>query len=153
MHLFHAWLALLRRLRTRDRLRRWGLNVPAECVLCSSGIETHHHLYILWIWVLLQHLDAFCAGYHSCYSFGYSLLGRLDLWPSSSASSSTIDQAHPSVSHLPYLERAQCSCVQLSLHFSRRSSSRPRLLNPWSPNRLPISRPLTLLAAILFLVY
>lgn len=108
---------------------------------------------ILWIWVLLQHLDAFCAGYHSCYSFGYSLVGRLDLWPSSSASSSTSDQTHPSVSHLPYLERAQCSCVQLSLHFSRRSSSRPRSLNPWSPNRLPISRPLTLLAAVLFLVY
>lgn len=37
--------ALLRRLPTKDRLRRWGLNVPAECVLCSSALETHHHLF------------------------------------------------------------------------------------------------------------
>lgn len=42
---FISWLALLRRLPTRDRLRRWGMNVPQECVLCSTGIETHHHLF------------------------------------------------------------------------------------------------------------
>ena len=42
---FVSWLVLLRRLPTRDRLRRWGLNVPADCVLCSSGIGTHHHLF------------------------------------------------------------------------------------------------------------
>lgn len=42
---FISWLALLRRLPTRDRLRRWGLIVPQDCVLCSSGIETHHHLF------------------------------------------------------------------------------------------------------------
>ncbi|CAA7058101.1 unnamed protein product [Microthlaspi erraticum] len=42
---FIAWLALLRRLPTRDRLRRWGMSVPETCVLCSSGIETHHHLF------------------------------------------------------------------------------------------------------------
>ncbi|XP_018480158.1 uncharacterized protein LOC108851250 [Raphanus sativus] len=42
---FMAWLALLRRLPIKDRLRRWGLNVPAECVLCSSALETHHHLF------------------------------------------------------------------------------------------------------------
>lgn len=42
---FTAWLVLLRRLPTRDRLRRWGMNVPAGCVLCSSGLETHHHLF------------------------------------------------------------------------------------------------------------
>ncbi|XP_013595119.1 PREDICTED: uncharacterized protein LOC106303381 [Brassica oleracea var. oleracea] len=35
----------LRKLPTRDRLRRWGLIVPHDCVLCSSGIETHHHLF------------------------------------------------------------------------------------------------------------
>lgn len=44
---FTTWLVLLRRLPTRDRLRRWGLNVPAECVLCTSGIETHHHLFFV----------------------------------------------------------------------------------------------------------
>lgn len=42
---FILWLALLWRLPTRDRLRRWGLNVPPDCVLCSNGIETHHHLF------------------------------------------------------------------------------------------------------------
>ncbi|CAH2047747.1 unnamed protein product, partial [Thlaspi arvense] len=42
---FVAWLALLRRLPTRDRLRRWGMSVPLDCVLCSSGVETHHHLF------------------------------------------------------------------------------------------------------------
>ena len=42
---FVAWLALLRRLPTRDRLIRWGMNVPASCVLCSNGIVTHHHLF------------------------------------------------------------------------------------------------------------
>ena len=42
---FMAWLALLQRLPTKDRLRRWGLNVTAECVLCSSALETHHHLF------------------------------------------------------------------------------------------------------------
>lgn len=40
-----TWLALLRRLPTKDRLRRWGMNVPAECVLCSNGLESHHHLF------------------------------------------------------------------------------------------------------------
>lgn len=42
---FMAWLALLRRLPTKDRLRRWGLNVAEVCVLCNTGIETHHHLF------------------------------------------------------------------------------------------------------------
>ncbi|KAG2321863.1 hypothetical protein Bca52824_015076 [Brassica carinata] len=42
---FMAWLALLRRLPTRDRLRSWGLTVPEQCVLCSAAVETHHHLF------------------------------------------------------------------------------------------------------------
>lgn len=40
-----SWLALLRRLPTKDRLRRWGMDVSVTCVLCSTGIETHHHLF------------------------------------------------------------------------------------------------------------
>ncbi|KAF3606625.1 hypothetical protein DY000_02045094 [Brassica cretica] len=40
-----SWLALLRRLPTKDRLRRWGLNVTDQCVLCSTSVETHHHLF------------------------------------------------------------------------------------------------------------
>ncbi|CAA7043519.1 unnamed protein product [Microthlaspi erraticum] len=42
---FISWLALLRRLPTRDRLRRWGMNVSPDCVLCSAHLETHHHLF------------------------------------------------------------------------------------------------------------
>ncbi|CAG7907616.1 unnamed protein product [Brassica rapa] len=42
---FMAWMALLRRLPTKDRLRRWGMNVAGECVMCSSALETHHHLF------------------------------------------------------------------------------------------------------------
>ncbi|XP_056852386.1 uncharacterized protein LOC130501493 [Raphanus sativus] len=38
-------LILRRRLPTRDRLRRWGEDVPTACVLCSDGIENHHHLF------------------------------------------------------------------------------------------------------------
>ncbi|XP_019085551.1 PREDICTED: uncharacterized protein LOC109126452 [Camelina sativa] len=42
---FIAWLAMLNRLPTRDRLRRWGMNIPATCVLCSNGEEDHNHLF------------------------------------------------------------------------------------------------------------
>lgn len=42
---FMAWFALLRRLPTKDRLLSWGLNVTEGCVLCSTGLETHHHLF------------------------------------------------------------------------------------------------------------
>ena len=42
---FISWLALLRRLPTRDRIRRWGMTVPEGCVLCSTAAETHHHLF------------------------------------------------------------------------------------------------------------
>ncbi|WZZ52529.1 hypothetical protein YC2023_052636 [Brassica napus] len=42
---FMSWLALHRRLPTKDRMRRWGMEVSETCVLCSTGIETHHHLF------------------------------------------------------------------------------------------------------------
>lgn len=42
---FIHWLAALGRLTTRDRLRQWGMNVPAACVLCASGLDTHDHLF------------------------------------------------------------------------------------------------------------
>lgn len=41
---FVTCLALLRLL-TKDRLRRWGLNVPDVCVLCLNSLETHHYLF------------------------------------------------------------------------------------------------------------
>uniref|UniRef100_A0A1J3GN53 Reverse transcriptase zinc-binding domain-containing protein n=1 Tax=Noccaea caerulescens TaxID=107243 RepID=A0A1J3GN53_NOCCA len=39
------WLVFLGRLPTKDRLRRWGMNVPEVCVLCSSHQESHGHLF------------------------------------------------------------------------------------------------------------
>ncbi|CAH2038502.1 unnamed protein product [Thlaspi arvense] len=42
---FTIWLVMISRLSTKDRLRRWGMNVPAECVLYSTGIETNDHLF------------------------------------------------------------------------------------------------------------
>lgn len=69
---FVTWMAMLRRLPTRDRLRSWGLNVPAACVLCSSGIETHHHLFFecefsssLWKHFARQILAAAPSDLHS----------------------------------------------------------------------------------------
>lgn len=35
---FISWLVLKKRLPTRDRLRRWGLSIPLDYVLCSTGI-------------------------------------------------------------------------------------------------------------------
>ena len=42
---FITWLAILGRLPTRDMLSSWGLSIPLNCVLCSSGIENHDHLF------------------------------------------------------------------------------------------------------------
>ncbi|XP_013617230.1 PREDICTED: uncharacterized protein LOC106323691 [Brassica oleracea var. oleracea] len=42
---FITWLAILGRLPTRDMLSSWGLSIPFNCVLCSSGIENHDHLF------------------------------------------------------------------------------------------------------------
>ena len=42
---FIQWIANLGRLTTRDRLRQWGMNVPAACVLCSTGLDSHTHLF------------------------------------------------------------------------------------------------------------
>ncbi|XP_018448258.2 uncharacterized protein LOC108819707 [Raphanus sativus] len=42
---FVSWMVALSRLPTRDRLIAWGMNVPALCVLCPSGHESHQHLF------------------------------------------------------------------------------------------------------------
>lgn len=65
-----SWLALLRMLPTKDRLRRCGMNVSDICVLCNNGIETHHHfffwvVYYSAIWFYL----CFLSGVQSCSSF------------------------------------------------------------------------------------
>lgn len=56
---FIFWLAAQFRLNTRDRLRSWGMLVDDSCCLCSSGIESHHHLFFecpfsLTVWKALM---------------------------------------------------------------------------------------------------
>ena len=40
-----AWMAILNRLPTMDRLQAWGLEVTGICVLCKQGIESRDHLF------------------------------------------------------------------------------------------------------------
>ncbi|XP_009110780.2 uncharacterized protein LOC103836290 [Brassica rapa] len=42
---FVSWMTVLARLPTRDRLISWGMTVPAACTLCSSGLESHAHMF------------------------------------------------------------------------------------------------------------
>lgn len=44
-HAFLAWIAARDRMVTRDRLIRWGLSVPPNCVLCSGHEENRQHLF------------------------------------------------------------------------------------------------------------
>lgn len=39
------WLVIKRRLLTRDRMERFGMNVNPVCMLCNSDRETHEHLF------------------------------------------------------------------------------------------------------------
>ncbi|KAG2313746.1 hypothetical protein Bca52824_025303 [Brassica carinata] len=49
---FVAWMAILSRLPTKDRLYSWGINVHTLCVLCFSGQESHQHLFFTCPFVL-----------------------------------------------------------------------------------------------------
>lgn len=44
-HAFITWIAARDRMVTRDKLIRWGLRVPANCVLCPSHEESRNHLF------------------------------------------------------------------------------------------------------------
>lgn len=44
-HGFIHWVVTWDRLPTRDRLRRWGLQVPDTCLLCNVAVESHTHLF------------------------------------------------------------------------------------------------------------
>lgn len=44
-HAFHAWVTVLGRLPTRDRLLGWGMSVPANCLLCGTSNESRDHLF------------------------------------------------------------------------------------------------------------
>lgn len=44
-HEFLAWLVVLDRCSTKDRLITWGLNVSPLCLLCNSAPESRNHLF------------------------------------------------------------------------------------------------------------
>lgn len=44
-HAFIVWVAAWNRLHTRDRLRRWGFQLPSVCILCNEQEETRDHLF------------------------------------------------------------------------------------------------------------
>ncbi|XP_050233365.1 uncharacterized protein LOC126681854 [Mercurialis annua] len=44
-HNFILWLALKRRLRTKDKLKNWGITPYNDCVQCTNGIETIEHCF------------------------------------------------------------------------------------------------------------
>ncbi|KAJ4881254.1 Uncharacterized protein Rs2_38309 [Raphanus sativus] len=44
-HKFLAWLFVLDRCPTKDRMATWGLGVDGNCVLCNSGQESRDHLF------------------------------------------------------------------------------------------------------------
>lgn len=44
-HAFISWIVVRNRMSTRDRLRRWGTNVPLDCLLCSGSEESRQHLF------------------------------------------------------------------------------------------------------------
>ncbi|XP_070018975.1 uncharacterized protein [Nicotiana sylvestris] len=46
-HQFILWLAIRQRLAAVDRLERWGINVPKDCVFCSKGTTESLALSVL----------------------------------------------------------------------------------------------------------
>ncbi|CAH2060492.1 unnamed protein product, partial [Thlaspi arvense] len=44
-HAFGCWVVARNRMLTRDRLRRWGIMVPSQCLLCNTHDESREHLF------------------------------------------------------------------------------------------------------------
>lgn len=44
-HKFLAWLFVLDRCPTKNRMVEWGVDTDPVCILCNSGIESRDHLY------------------------------------------------------------------------------------------------------------
>lgn len=45
-HAFILWLAVLKRLRTKDRVRNWSQNNDTCCILCLNEEESHDHVFV-----------------------------------------------------------------------------------------------------------
>lgn len=57
-HNFLAWLTVLNRCATKDRIMQWGLQTNPTCVLCNNAAETREHLYFdcTYSWMLWSNL-------------------------------------------------------------------------------------------------
>ncbi|XP_052621954.1 uncharacterized protein LOC128127522 [Lactuca sativa] len=44
-HCFILWLAILGRLRTQDRMKRWKNSIDFNCVFCNAQMDSHSHLF------------------------------------------------------------------------------------------------------------
>lgn len=42
---FHAWVAVLNRLCTGDKMAKWNVGVTGTCISCLNKLETQNHLY------------------------------------------------------------------------------------------------------------
>ncbi|OVA01220.1 Reverse transcriptase zinc-binding domain [Macleaya cordata] len=44
-HCFITWVALHRRLKTKDKLNSWGIDIDITCTLCRISVEDDRHLF------------------------------------------------------------------------------------------------------------
>ena len=44
-HAVIAWMTILNRLPTKDRLRTWGFDIAGDCPLCKQEQETRNHIF------------------------------------------------------------------------------------------------------------
>ena len=44
-HSMIAWMTMINRLPTKDRLKSWGMAVDGTCVLCKQEEESRDHLF------------------------------------------------------------------------------------------------------------
>lgn len=62
-HKFLTWLFVLNRCPTRDRLRKWGLQVDPKCLLCASADESRDHLLFncSFSWIIWNIISRRCS--------------------------------------------------------------------------------------------
>ena len=44
-HAVISWMATLNRLPTKDGMKKWGIEVDEECILCKEGKESRDHMF------------------------------------------------------------------------------------------------------------
>lgn len=73
-HQFLAWLFVLDRCPTKDRLISWDIQTNHVCVLCNSGVESKNHLFFAcsYSWSLWLEVGR-CCGVSSLYQLDQTL--------------------------------------------------------------------------------